>query len=357
MPHEPVVSSSYIAALEEQRAALIAALEPHVDAELIARMQRHSARLSVWLDASPLDDATADAVDGGALPHTPTVTGEASGAGWAQVLKLDGMPTQDIAAVEYQGVRTAQLNEVRLARDFFAAPVATIVQLQQHIAAGLVASERLGALRVTSRAMHDGAQGMMVFHAPNPQRLPALLDDLDAWVRGARDTHPALVVAGVVQLRILQWCPFEAGNGRVARAASRVALRATSGDPWGVAAPEQEYARDPRRYVGEVAATNRRRSDLRPWIERTAEAVVASLEGIARDLGASPDTLPARGVHECQRLMPGETITVPEYAASTGSDPQSAVVQLNRLCWAGLLLRDMGTHGLRYVRRRGNGVR
>ena len=357
MPRDPAVSSPYVAALEAQRAELVAALEPHVDAELITRMQRRSARWSVRLDASPLQDATADAVDDGALPPTPAVVSDTNGAGWAQVLKLEGMPTQDIAAVEYQGVRAAQLNEARLAREFFTAPVATIAQLQQHIAAGLVAPDRLGALRVTSRALHDGAQGMVIFHAPDPQRLPALLDELDDWVRRARHRYPALIVAGVVHLRILQWCPFEAGNGRVARAASRVALRATSGDPWGVAVPEQEYARDPKRYVAEVAATNRRRSDLRPWIERTAEAVVASLETIARDLGAGPDAVPAHGVRECQRLRPGETITVPEYAALVRSNQQSAIVQLNRLCWAGLLERDVGTHGLQYVRLQGHGVR
>jgi hypothetical protein len=343
--------------LEQQRAELVAALEPHVDAELITRTQRIAARLSVRLDASPLDDATADAVDRGALPPAPAVADQTSGKGWAQVLRLDGMPTQDIAAAEYRGVRTAQRDEARLARELFTAPVATVMQLQRHIAAGLVAPDRLGALRVTSQAVHDSARGMVVFHAPDPQRLPALLDELDAWVRGARDRHSALVVAGVVHLRILQWYPFEAGNGRVARAASRVALRATSGDPWGIAVPEREYARDPMRYVAEVAATNRRRSDLRPWIERTAEAVVASLEAVARELGVPPDDVPARGVHECQRLTPGETITIREYAASLGHDSQSAIVQLNRLCWAGLLTRDVGTHGLRYVRPHGDRVR
>jgi hypothetical protein len=243
------------------------------------------------------------------------------------------------------------MDEASLASEFFTAPIATLVQLQRSIAAGLVDEERLGALRTTSRAVNDGAQGRVIYHAPDPQRLPTLLGELGGWVRAARDRHAPLVVAGVVHLRLLHWRPFEAGNGRLARAASRVALRATAGDPWGLAIPERLYARDPLRYVTEVAATIRRRTDLRPWIEFTGEAVVAGLEAVAREAGVVPQAVPARGVHECQQLRPGETITMPVYATAVACDHRTAIDQLNRLCWVGLLERDAGTHGLRYVRR------
>jgi hypothetical protein len=307
--------------------------------------------LSVRLDASPLDDATAGAVDRGEPSPGEGERERAGGAGWAHALKLEGIPTQHIAAMEYRSVRAAQMDEAKLAGGFFIEPADTLARLQRRIAGGLVADDRLGALRSTSRAVTDGAQGMVIFQAPDPQRLPGLLEGLERWIRTARDRHPPLVVAGVVHLWLLYWQPFEAGNGRVARAASRVALRATAGDPWGVAVPERTYARDPRSYVTEVAATIRRRSDLSPWIERTGEAVVASLEALARQVGVEPAAVPARGMHECQRLQPGETITVPEYATAVDSDRMAAFAQLSRLCWMGLLDRDAGTHGLRYLRR------
>lgn len=344
------LTSPYIEVLERQRAELVGALEPHVDDILIDRARRRSARLSVRLDASPLEESTADSVDRGELPPDVAAVA-ANGAGWARALKLEGMPTQDIAAVEYAGVRAAQSDEVRLADGFFTAPTSTLIELQRRIAAGLLREDLLGELRRTSRAVNDGAQGMVIFHAPDPRVLPTLLDELDAWVRGARD-HPPLVVAGVVHLRLLHWRPFEAGNGRVARAASRVALRATAGDPWGLAVPEEFYAADPLSYVAEIAATIRRRSDLRPWIERTGEAIVASLEDVARQVQVVPSALPVRGMHECERLEPHEAITVTEYGQALHIDRPSALAQLNRLCWTGLLDRDVGTHGLRYVRRR-----
>ena len=347
------LASPYLEALEDQRAALVGALRGRVGTDVVDEAQRRSARLSVRLDASPLDEDTAAAVDRGDLPHLALATGATNGAGWARALGLEGMPTQDIAAVEYAGVRAAQLDEPALAEGFFAAPTDTLVALQRRIVAGLLADDLLGALRRTSRAVNDGAQGRVIFHAPDPSTLRRLLADLDAWVRSARDRHPPLVVAGVVHLRVLHWRPFEAGNGRVARAASRVALRAAGGDPWGVAVPEDRWALDPLAYVSEVAATIRRRSDLVPWIERTAEAVVASLEDLARRLDVGPPGGTVRGLHECERLEPGAQITLPEYAVACDIDRLSALSDLNQLCWTGLLERDVGTHGLRYARRRG----
>jgi hypothetical protein len=388
------VRSPYVEVLEAQRADLITALRPHVSDDLIASAQRLSARLSVRLDASPLDDATADTVDrellhgpdegegerqraggrgsegegerqraggrgsqGEGERQTVAVPPDGGGFGWARALKLDSMPTQEIAAVEYRRVRAALGEEAGLARTFFADPLSTLVRVHAHVAGGLVSEDRLGALRRTSRAVTDGAQGMVIFHAPEPQRLPVLLDGLDGWLRSARDRHTPLVIAGVVHLRLLAWHPFEAGNGRVARVASRVALRAAGGDPWGLAVPELIYVRDPLRYVTEVAATIRRRSDLTPWIERAGEAVVASLEACARKLGVESPSVSARGAHECERLEVGEQITAPQYATATECDRPTAMVEMNRLCWLGLLERDPGTHGLRYVRRQPDGVR
>lgn len=345
------VSSPYLDVLEAQRGALVRALEPVVTDADIDQAHRESARLSVRLDASPLEDATADAVDRGdlAAPTHPSSTRD--DGGWAAALRLDGLPTQEIAAIEYRGVRAAQAHEPALAEAFFSTPVETLVRAQRAIASGLLAAERLGALRRTSRAVHDGAQGQVIFHAPPPERLPDLLVGLDTWVRAARTRHRPLAVAGVVHARLLQWRPFEAGNGRVARIASRVALRATGGDPWGLAVPEREYAKDPLRYAMEVAATIRRGGDLRPWNQVTGEAIVAGLERWARRHDVVPAGVDGRAKEVCEALDSGDTITVRDLGAAAGLGTDAAVVHANLLCWVGLLRRDSGTQGLRYVRR------
>jgi hypothetical protein len=345
------LTSPYLDVLEAQRAALVDALRPALTAGDIEAAHRESARLSVRLDASPLEDETAAAVDRGEGPDQPVPGGDRDGAGWASALRLEGMPSQDIAAMEYRGVRAAQAEEAGLAAAFFDAPVATLAGVQRHVAAGLIDDERLGALRSTSRAVHDGAQGRVIFHAPPPERLPDLLAELDAWVRRARSGQDPLVIAGVVHARLLHWRPFEAANGRVARLASRIALRASGGDPWGVAVPERVLVRDPLSYASEIAATIRRGTDLRPWNERAAEAVVAGLEHVARRHRLAPEGVDARAMRACGAVTPGDTVTVPQVAGAAGLDRSAALVQCNLLCWAGLLRRDVGTHGLRYVRK------
>lgn len=244
----------------------------------------------------------------------------------------------------------AQVAEATMAETFLEAPVHTLVQAARVVTGGLVDPDRVGALRLTSRAVHDGAQGRVIFQAPPPERLRDLLADLDTWVRTEGRSVPPLALAGVVHGRLLHWRPFEAGNGRVARLASRLALRASGGDPWGLAVPEDRYLADQLRYATEVAATIRRGSDLRPWNEWTGEAVVVSLERAARDRALAPPAPDARAVSVCRALDPGDTMTVLELAASTDMDRDDALVQANLLCWAGLLSRDPGTHGLRYVR-------
>lgn len=344
------VRSAYTDALERHRAELLATLADAVDDVVVDAAHRAAARASVRLDASPLTDVTAAAVDRGQGPAM--VAAIDRDRGWAAALRLEGMPTQEIAAAEYRGVRAAQAHEHRLAAQWFDAPVATVAELHRTIAEGLVATDRLGALRTTTRAVLDGAQGMVVFQSPAPERLPGLLEALGAWVSGPGRRESPFAVAALVHARLLHWQPFEAGNGRVARAASRVALRAAGGDPWGLAVPEREYARDPLGYLREIAATVRRRDDLRPWVERIGQAVVVDLEHTARAVGVGPrrhdDDEPVRRM--CGALSSDDTVTIRELADAVDGDRMRAWAAAGRLCWSGSLQREVAARGLRYVR-------
>ena len=128
-----------------------------------------------------------------------------------------------------------------------------------------------------------------MFQRPPPEGLRHRLADLDTWVRTVGRTVPPLALAGVVHGRLLHWRPFEAGSGRVARLASRLALRASGGDPWGLAVPEDRYLADQLRYATEIASTIRRGSDLRTWNEWTGGAVgVVAEAGGCRSHAAPP---------------------------------------------------------------------
>ena len=347
----------------EGAAVRLAGADPDRRRAAAADARREASRLSAKLDGSPLDDATADAVDAGTMPamrpeRRAAASGPAGGdraraerAGWAHVLRIDVMATQDVAAVEYANLLACFDAERAIAPAFFDDPLGALGELHGHICDGLVDPETVGRPRRTAQAVHDGAQGRMIYRAPDPEVVPGLLDGLAAWLGTRSATLPTLVVAGVVHERLLEWQPYEAANGRLARAASRVVLRARGLDPQGVAVPERDLAVDPLAYYGEVAATIRRRGDLELWLERWSEAMLAALERAADALDPRPrPEPPARALAIAGRLVPGERITTAEYARRAGISLPTAREDLRRLASAGLLGPDPRTRGLRFHR-------
>ena len=343
-------------------AARMAAADPAAVARAAEVAARERARLSLRLDASPIDDRTADAVDDGTWqrpPELPEMSRPQAG-GWASALKLDGMATQDVAAVEYANLRAAHAAEESLAPDLFEQPLETLAALHGRICEGLVEPEVIGRPRRTAQAIHDGAQGRVIFNAPDPDLIPGLLQDLASWLRGgptARGQHPgstalpALVIAGIVEERLLEWQPFEAANGRLARSAAATILRARGLDPWALAVPERVFAARPGRYFSEIAATQRRRADLTPWVEYRAEAVAAGLRRAADATAAGAAAEPgARARASAAELPSGATITVTEYATRFETSRQAALADLRALTAAGELTRDPGTRGMRFRR-------
>jgi len=368
--------------------ARITAAPPERLAAEALRAKHDAGRLSARLDASPLEDATADAVDAGVWtppvsrpagerrwsgpsgerrqsrpageprPDGPagSMAAEEKVGGWATALKLDGMATQQVAAVEYANLLACYDAEPALAEQLFEAPLTVLTTLHGLICQGLVDPQVVGRPRRTAQAVHDGGQGRVIFNTADPKAVPRLLDGLVEWL-GATGSPgsvglPTLVVAGVVHERLLEWQPFEAGNGRLARAAARLVLRARGLDPAAVAVPERTLAADPGGYHHEVAATMHRRGDLGPWLEWHAEAVVAGLAAAAQRLGASPSpSPPPRAVEVVHPLASGATITLAEYAGATGLSRETATADLRELVAAGTLRRDPRTRGLRFRRR------
>ena len=321
----------------------------------IAQASRHeSARLSARLDGSPLDDETAVAVDQGRWEAPAELVAVERAGGWAGALRLEGMATSEVAAVEYANLLRAHAEEPRLSTDLFDRPLDVLAELHGLLCAGLVDPAVVGRSRATAQAIHDGAQGRVVFNPPDPALLPGLLAELEAWLRGEGQegsaAYPAPVAAAIVHELLLQWQPYEAANGRLARAAYRLILRARGMDPDGLAVPERAWAQDPGGYYSEVAATIRRRGDLGPWVERCTEALVAALDEVAAT--AHPDAPPvepsSRARAAAQQMVPGETITVVEYATRHGVSRETAWRDLRALAVCGALLRESLSLGRRY---------
>jgi Fic family protein len=349
--------TDHLVSLVAETTTLAGRLVDVAAADLQAAQQqarRETARWSARLDASPLEPATVAAVDQGEWQRPELPLPDERAGGWASALRLDAMETQDVAAVEYDNLCRAYDVESELAEELFDQPLQTLARLQGVICEGLVAPEVIGRPRRTEQAVHDGAQGMVIFNAPDHESLPALLESLQRWLRGedaeGSAAYPGPVVAAVVHERLLQWQPFEAGNGRLARAAARLVLRARGVDPHGLAVPERWWAADPAGYYGEVAATMRRRDDLGPWVERHLEtlqiALTESVAAIRQPLRPpSPRALELVG-----QLEAGASVTVAEYAARAGISRETAWRDLRDLMIAGYVIRESKSLGRRFRR-------
>lgn len=316
--------------------------------------RRDASRASARLDASPLPDSTVAEIDGGRWRPPAGVAQQRGSGGWAQALRLDSMATEEVAAVEYYNLLAAHAQEPELAPGFFDDPLATLATLHATICRGLVDPEVVGRPRTTAQAVHDGAQGKVVFNTPDPRAVPGLLRDLQAWLRGedreGSAAFPAPVAAAIVHELVLQWQPYEAANGRMARAAARMVLRARGMDPHGLAVPERTWAADPGGYYAEVAATIRRRAELGPWIERHTEALVDAFVAVSAHVHGPPARPGPRAFAAAAALRPGQTLTVADYAKNAGISRETAWRDLRLLVVCGELVREPKSLGRRFRR-------
>lgn len=345
-------SPHLVAAIAEtERLAAAVAEAPDAERQAQARARRPVAALAtLHLDGSHLQtppSAEALAAARRAVPARPT---EGRPGTWFDAMgvgeDLDPEQTAAVAALEYLGVTTAA-DADDLVAAATAAPVEVLAELHGRLTAGLVAPQRIGALRELDQAVHDASNGRVLFFAASPTRIAGELALLDAWLRttGTRE-HP-IVATGVLHHELLRIHPFDAANGRLARATARLALRGRGLDPGGLAAPEIALARDPLGYHEEVARTVRRR-DLTIWLERWAEAVSDGLRDVARALGRLPDRPSAPAAATVDQL--DDAFTVADHRASSGLDPAASREQLSELLDAGAIARVPGSRGLRFTR-------
>jgi fido (protein-threonine AMPylation protein) len=263
---------------------------------------------------------------------------------WLDALRVgDDPPDAHLQALEVLGVAAADDSD-DLADRLLVDTDAALAELHRRLTRGLVAPERAGQPRTSEQAVHDASTGRIIYFAADPPTIPGELGLLGAWTSSVGAREHAIVASGVLHLELLRIHPFDAANGRLARAAGRLVLRGRGLDPDRLAAPEVALARDPLGTAEEVARTARRR-DLTIWLERWGEAVSDGLRSAARDLGALDVEVPerARAV-----LADRTTLSVADYRADACVGPEDARAELAALLDAGLLRRVPGTRGLRF---------
>lgn len=328
-------------------AELLRATEPDValrtairDRALLATLQLDGSPLTALPSEERLATLGLPSVDDQPVPPTHTTSWYTSFDAMTEV------PDERLLDLEARGVLAAFAADdlVPGLRDD---PVATLAELHARLTVGLVAPDRAGVPREVDQAVHDATVGRILYHTADPADVPAALQGLAVWLQGPGTVAHGLLTAGVLHLEVLRIHPFDAANGRLARAAARLALRAADLDPHGLAAPELALAADPLGYHQEVASTLRRR-DASLWLERWGDAVASGLRQAARALALVPTDLPDAAATFLATL-PTERFTVRDYREHRDGDVEAAQRDLTAMLDAGAVQRVPGSRGLRFV--------
>lgn len=230
---------------------------------------------------------------------------------------------------------------------------AALAMLHGRLTAGLVADERAGRLRRGPRVVHDASVGRVLFFPTDPTLLPDAWDALLRHLTGTGDAgvrRPAAVRAAMLHLELLRHQPFDAANGRLARAASRLALLADGLLTDGFGTPDPVLAEDPLGYHEEVGASVRRRDATR-WVERALEAQGAALVRARGDVVARTIGLGAggAGAEPLPDVLP-EPFTLADVVEVAGGSNDDARERCSDWVLEGRAERVVGSAGLRLRR-------
>ena len=367
----PCAGSTHLSLLVDELDAIVARLREVVataDASDVAA--RRAVEDAASADATlRLDGGLRTSADGSGLERPGTwldalgdTAGVDGGDADAASATLDESELAHMAELERAGVLAAIASD-DLADAFGRSSAdagglgTAIALLHGRLTAGLVAEDRAGRLRRGPRVVHDASVGRVLFFPTDAALLPDAWDQLLRSVTGsgagaaAARTAPA-VRAALLHLELLRHQPFDAANGRVARAAARLALTADGLVPHGLGAPDAALAADPLGYHEEVGASVRRRDATR-WVERALEAHGAALVRTLDALGAIGEADRAVGASSpCPPETLGDAFTLGDVVEQAGGSSDAARERCSMWVVAGTAERVIGSGGLRLRRSR-----
>ncbi len=240
--------------------------------EVRAEADLHAARASAAVDGArvPLGTLRAVAVGGAALDAADPAARASSTArspGSVQATAAERLAVGALRASVLAATWRADLG----GRGESVLPPFVQMLARLHVAAtaGWLPADDVGRLRAAAAPRDLTGLGA----APSGQELAARVQLLGRTVEQSR--APGLVVAAVVHAELLALRPFAAGNGVVARAASRLLLTARGLDPTGTVLPEVGWAAEPNPYLASAAGfATGSPTGVAGWLVMSASAVV-----------------------------------------------------------------------------------
>ncbi|MBP9503440.1 MAG: Fic family protein [Candidatus Promineofilum sp.] len=234
---------------------------------------------------------------------------------------------------------------------------ALLLRIHAGVMDGLLPAHQTGRFRQEPVVIREPRSGDIIFLPPDHQDVPALIEELVAFVRENQGLDP-LLMAGLFHKQLVIIHPFMDGNGRTTRLATSHLLNGLGLRLMGLFSFENYYNRNVSRYFQMVGASGNyydlaNELDFTPWLEYFAEGILDELQRVGKDLAGQ--RTPETNLNPHDRLILAHIdahgyINDKEYARLTERAKATRTLDFNRLIHLGLIKRQGKGRNTHYIR-------
>jgi Fic family protein len=133
-----------------------------------------------------------------------------------------------------------------------------------------------GRYRTVQNFVANAQTRAIIYTPPPPGDVPALMQELVAWLQGEAAVHPVLV-AGIAQFQLVHIHPFIDGNGRTSRLLSTLCLYRRGYDFKRLFTLSEFYDRDRAQFYRAIQSAREQELDLTGWLEFFVDGLATQL--------------------------------------------------------------------------------
>lgn len=226
---------------------------------------------------------------------------------------------------------------------------ALILAVQKKVTSQLLPSHQAGKLRLDPVFVNNPRDGSTVYWPPDANDVPALVNNLVAFVEANQHKLDPLILAGLFHKQMVIIHPFMDGNGRTTRLLTKILLADMGLNTFNLFSFENYYNRNVTRYFEMVGVRGKYYDlistiDFTPWLEYFTGGIIDELLRVETTLPkvvASPQT-ELKPYHQ-QILDFVERkgyITDRDYAGLVNRARQTRRLDFNKLIELGYLVRE-----------------
>jgi len=214
-----------------------------------------------------------------------------------------------------------------------------------------------GEYRKVQNFVVNSATGKTVYTPPPPGDVPALMQELVAWLNGPGTVHPVLV-SGISQFQLVHIHPFCDGNGRSSRLLSTLCLYRAGYDFKRLFTISEYYDRDRAAFYAAIQGVRDHGMDLTGWLDYFVVGLETQMEevkergarAIKADLAAQKHGLNERQTKAVQHLLEHGQIDIQTFEGLCGSVSRRTLERdLEELVAKKIVKAEGETHHKRYI--------